>query len=147
MDLKNEIKITADVQYQNSYPAVPILTFCIEYTDFLGKIEADIQYNPKENIWSAGLSRYCGTYEQLEQNDIEMLQRIINSKPYIYASNKVVNFFQYCFENKIDNLGYNFISIEDGKYVVIATEHEDYYVEEFSSLYDSFKYLEYGLVD
>ena len=146
MKFNKNIQVSADVYFTNEYPTTPVLVFTLKYKDFLGSIEMHLQYNPKTNKWNADVINHDGSYTSCDEC-IDELKVIIDSYYFIFASNKVVYFLQYCFDNHIDNLGYYFVSIEDGKYITLAAEGNDYYAEEFSSVYEMLYYLKYGLTE
>lgn len=114
---------------------IPCLNFYIEEKRLFSTLEVDLSYNPMTEKWS-GNSLCYGEECNLEEEDIKKLVSFIyHYKNLIYSYKEVVKYFQYCFENKINNLGLSFISEDAGKYLGIHSDGSDYYCEYFNDLY------------
>ena len=76
-----------------------------------------------------------------DDNDLKVFKDVIDKQIFIYAHSNIIDYLQFCYENGFNNQALHFISIENDLYSTIYTNCNNYYVEEFKTLYGALKYF------
>lgn len=136
-------EIYADTCYskEDDNTMIPVLHFYMEIRRPLSTAEINLYYNPKIDEWYGDVLAY-GEWYDMDEEEVKEYRTILDKyKNLIYARISITEFLQYCYENKLMNQGYTFISIDDKKYVGIDSDCNDWYCEYFDTLHECLNWL------